>query len=222
MSKQHYTETMIIGMVSQKGGPGKTTVTVNLAAELARRGADVMLVDADHGIASASNWVADRAENPALPVVHSIQKQGNVRAALIDLDKRYDYVLVDVAGRDSQEMRTAMTAAHLLVVPMRPSQLDLDTIPRLLELIEAGRDLNPGLLVAGLLSQVPTNASATEDAEARGFLADYPQIPLLQTMIRERKVYRDCMGEGKGVIEMKNAKAKAEVQVLVEELLSWR
>lgn len=209
-------------MVSQKGGPGKTTVTVNVAAELARRGADVMLVDADHGIASASNWVADRAENPALPVVHSIQKQGNVRAALIDLDKRYDYVLVDVAGRDSQEMRTAMTAAHLLVVPMRPSQLDLDTIPRLLELIEAGRDLNPGLLVAGLLSQVPTNASATEDAEARGFLADYPQIPLLQTMIRERKVYRDSMGEGKGVIEMKNAKAKAEVQVLVEELLSWR
>ncbi|EJJ6473660.1 cobyrinic acid ac-diamide synthase, partial [Escherichia coli] len=48
----------------------------------------------------------------------------------------------------------------------------------------------------------------------------YPQLKLLKTIIRDRKVYRDCMAEGKGVVEMDNGKAKGEIQMLVKELLS--
>jgi chromosome partitioning protein len=70
----------------------------------------------------------DRAENKDLATVHCIQKYENIRDTLLDLDKRYEYVVVDAAGRDSRELRTGMTASHILVVPFRPSQPDLDTI----------------------------------------------------------------------------------------------
>jgi len=67
----------------------------------------------------------------------------------------------------------------------------------------------------------PSNPMVNEAKEAQAYLSDYPDIKLLKTIIRDRKVYRDAMSEGLGVVEMKNAKAKAEVQLLVNEVLKW-
>ena len=119
----------IILVACQKGGSGKTTTTVNVATELARLGHDVLIVDCDKTTKSSTTWAQDRAQDDSLPRVHAIQKTGNVREALKDLATRYDYVVVDAPGHDSQEMRTAMTVADLMVIPTRPSQFDLDTLP---------------------------------------------------------------------------------------------
>lgn len=96
---------MIILIGSQKGDACKSTLAVNLAAKYAREGSDVVLVDADRQSTSA-NWCSDRAETNA-PVVHCIQKYDDVRATLKDLATRYEVVIVDTAGRDSKELRTA-------------------------------------------------------------------------------------------------------------------
>ncbi|MFA5082454.1 MAG: AAA family ATPase, partial [Hydrogenophilaceae bacterium] len=146
---------MIVLIGSQKGGCGKSTTAVNICAELAGRGHDVVLVDADRQCTSA-NWAMDRVEKPALPAVHCIQKYENIRDTLLDLDKRYEYVIVDAAGRDSRELRTGMTAAHILVVPFRPSQPDLDTLPNMQEIIIQAKDLNHNLKVYGLITMAPT------------------------------------------------------------------
>lgn len=209
---------MIILIGSQKGGCGKSTTAVNVCAELAGQGRDVVLVDADRQ-STAANWAMDRAENPALAKVHCVQKYDNIRDTLLDLDKRYEYVIVDAAGRDSRELRTGMTAAHILVVPFRPSQPDLDTLPNMEEIIVQAKDLNPNLKVFGLITMAPTNPVIQEEADARDCLNDYPQIKLLATMIRDRKVYRDAMSDGLSVVEMDNAKAKSEIKKLVEEIL---
>ena len=209
---------MIVLIGSQKGGCGKSTTAVNICAELAGRGHDVVLVDADRQCTSA-NWAMDRVEKPALPAVHCIQKYENIRDTLLDLDKRYEYVIVDAAGRDSRELRTGMTAAHILVVPFRPSQPDLDTLPNMQEIIIQAKDLNHNLKVYGLITMAPTNPVIHEETDARECLIDYPEIKLLATMIRDRKVYRDAMSEGLGVVEMDNPKAKMEIKKLVEEIL---
>ena len=65
----------------------------------------------------------------------------------------------------------------------------------------------------------PTNPVIHEETDARECLIDYPEIKLLATMIRDRKVYRDAMSEGLGVVEMDNPKAKMEIKKLVEEIL---
>lgn len=211
----------VLLIASQKGGTGKTTTAINIAAEFARLTFDVLIVDCDKSVRSSSTWADDRAQDASLPRVHAIQKTGNVRETLKDLRTRYDYVIVDAPGHDSQEMRTAMTVADLMIIPVRPSQFDLDTIPGMVELIETAQDLNPALKATVLLTQVPTHASATEEEEARDFMRDYPQIRRIDAALKIRKAYRDSIPAGKGVIETSNSSAKAEVQVLVKEIQEW-
>ncbi len=208
---------MIILIGSQKGGCGKSTTAVNICAELSRRGGDVVLVDSDRQSTSA-NWVADRSAKSEIPVVHCVQKYENIRETLIDLDKRYKYVIVDAAGRDSRELRTGMTAAHILIVPFRPSQPDLDTLPNMQVIITQAKDLNPDLKIYGLLTMAPTNPVINEILEAKEYLKDYPEIQLLETIIRDRKVYRDAMSDGLGVVEKDNEKAKDEILSLIKEV----
>jgi chromosome partitioning protein len=210
---------MIILVGSQKGGCGKSTVAVNICTALAINGRDVVLVDADRQ-STAANWVMDRSANKALPVVHCIQKYENIRDTLLDLDKRYEYIIVDAAGHDSRELRTGMTAAHMMLLPFRPSQPDLDTLPSLQEIITQARDLNSELIVYALLTMGPTNPVVHETDEAREYLQDYPEIRLLTTVVRDRKVYRDAMSEGMGVIEMSNRKATEEIKSLTREILN--
>ena len=210
---------MIVLIGSQKGGAGKSTIAVNLAAEFARQGLDVVLVDADVQ-RSAARWHADREEAEVKPAIACVEKLGNLHDTLRDLDGRYGIVIVDVAGRDSKEMRTGMTAAHKMLVTVRPSQFDLDTLPHMSELIEQVRDFNPDLQVRSLLTQVPTHHVDSERTDAGEYLTDYPGLKPMQTVIYERKAYRDVLGEGRGVVEWTNPKAKAEIQELAGELMA--
>ena len=72
---------------------------------------DPRLVDADRQSTSA-NWANDRAESKTpRPPVHVVQKYENIKPALLDLGGRYDHLVVDCAGRDSREMRSALLVA---------------------------------------------------------------------------------------------------------------
>jgi chromosome partitioning protein len=173
---------------------------------------------------SSAALTPDAAKKPGPPTpatpasAATVEKLGNLYSTLQDLDKRYDVVIVDVAGNDSKEMRTAMTAAHQMIVTVRPSQLDLDTLPHMSELIEQAQDLNPALVVRGLISQAPTNPNGSERTDAGEYLADYPLITPMETVVYERKAYRDVIGEGLGVVEWTNPKARAEIQELAGEV----
>lgn len=208
---------MIILIGSQKGGCGKSTLAVNLAAELARLGRDVCLVDADRQ-GTSSRWAQDRSETN-LPAVHCVAQFDNVRPALQDLDKRYEVVLVDAAGRDSRELRTAMTAADLMLTPFRPSQPDLDTLEHLAEVVTTAKDINPDLSCKAVLTLAPSNPQVNEANEAKEYLAEFPEFKLCRTIIRDRKAYRDSIAEGAGVVEWKDSKAKAELQLLAQEIM---
>jgi chromosome partitioning protein len=209
---------MILLVGAQKGGCGKSTTAVNICAALVNQGKDVCLVDSDIQQTS-SRFIADRV-NTDKPVIHCVQKYEYINETLKDLATRYEYVVVDAAGRDSIELRTGMLEANVLLVPFRPSQPDLDTLPRMREVINQSMVCNPGLRVFGLLTMVPTNPQIKEEKEAAEYLSEYPEIELLDSVIRDRKVYRDCMAEGVGVVELANDKAKLEIESLVSELWS--
>lgn len=211
---------MIITTGSLKGGVGKSTVTVNVAAELCRLGYKVMVVDADP-IATTSRWIEDREErSPRHPLVPGIQKRGNLRQTLLELDSTYDYVLVDVGGYDSPEMRTASITSDLLIVPMKPSPPDLDVLPQFVELIAKFLDFNPDLTVRGLFTQAPTHANSRKVWDSKSILTDYPELPMFDTTLYQRAAYMDVMPLGRGVVEENASKAKAEVQVLVQEMIN--
>ncbi len=211
----------IILLGGEKGGCGKSTVATNLAVVMAQRGADVMLLDTDPQ-GTSSNWVERRngREQADLPVVNCAQKTGEVYATLRDLASRYEVVIADAGGRDSKELRSAMVAADVLLMPLQASIADLETMNRMAQLIELAKAMNPALRVMGFVSRGPTNITGREALEAREFLGDCQGIEVLGTVVRDRKIYRDALLEGLGVTEMANSKARAEVQLLVDEV--WR
>lgn len=211
---------MIILFGSQKGGVGKSTIATNVSVELARRGFDVILVDCDPQ-KTAANWGQRRIDNGAEPIVNIVEKTGKVRDTALDLADRYDYVVMDAGGHDNQALRTALTAADIVYTPTRPSQADLETMEFMSALINAARDFNTGLISRSIISLAPTNPKINEAIEAKEFLGEYLEdMPLSKVFIRDRKVYREAMLEGYGVVESDNGKAKAEIQLLVQEILA--
>ena len=210
---------MIILLGSYKGGCGKSTLATSLAAMLAGNGGDVVLVDADKQ-STASTWAADREADTSLPAVACIQKYGNIRQTLLDLDKRYSHVVVDCAGHDSQELRSAITAAHVVLSPFRPSQPDLDTARRLVNDV-----IEPMLPAAAndprfyaVLTMCPSNPSITEIQDAQAYLAQVSSLTVIAPCIHDRKVYRDAICAGKGATEMKNDKASTELVAVWEAI----
>lgn len=178
------------------------------------------MLEADPTVRTVSNWAGDREEY-GHPRIQCLQQTGNLHSVLLDLDKRYDVVLVDTAGKDSKEMRTAMTAAHVLLAPMQPNQADLDVAGVLVETIEQARDFNPELRVLGVLNRASTHVFATDVKDSRAYLKDYSELPVSERVIYDRSAFQKCLDDGRGVVEMKDPKAKAEIQLLTQEVMGW-
>ena len=85
-----------------------------------------------------------------------------------------------------------------LIVPFKPSQPDLDTLPTISGIIKDSKLINPTMQVLGLLTIAPTNPSITEISDSLKFAKNYPEIKMLETIIFDRKVYRDAISLGLG------------------------
>ncbi|MFY4698687.1 cobyrinic acid ac-diamide synthase, partial [Burkholderia glumae] len=123
----------------------------------------------------------------------------------------------DAGGRDSKELRTALVASQLLITPTQASQADLETLPKVNELVSLARGLNPDLKAHAVLSRAPSNPMIREVEDAKELLAEFDQLVLADSVIRDRKIYRDALLSGNGVVELSNSQAKAEIQLLVQE-----
>jgi chromosome partitioning protein len=132
-------------------------------------------------------------------------------------------VLIDASGRDSKSLRTGLTVADKFLCPIRASQADLETLPHICQLIDAAKDFNENLVSKVVISCASTNPSINEAEKAKGLLDNFTEyLTLLQTTIMERKVYRDALLQGAGVVELNNNKASVEITDLVNELLGGK
>lgn len=213
---------MIITVGSNKGGTGKTTTATNIAIVLAKQGKEVCLVDADFQ-RSASRWNQDRQESKLSPSITLVEKHDNISSTIQDLNQKYDYIIVDVAGRNSREMITSLSVSDILIAPHQASQLDLDTIEELSTQIIRIKDLNPKLLAYVLHTMANTNPSVKdiERMEFTEYLNDFKNLTLLNSSCFYRKVYRDVVPLGKSVIESNNLVAAEEINNLVKEIFQW-
>ena len=210
---------MITLIGGNKGGSGKTTTAVNVAVGLALRGLDVCLVNADLQ-RTAAKWHAEREEAGTTPAITLVEKFDNITQTLRALDAKYAHVIVDVAGRNSREFITGGVIADQIIAPLQCSQPDLDTLVELQQQVEAMRDLNPELKVLCLQSMATTNPvlRGNERKEFVEYLAEFPTIDTLNTVVCFRKVFRDTMSNGLGVLETENSAAKSEIEQLIAEV----
>jgi chromosome partitioning protein len=127
----------ILVLATTKGGAGKTTISAHLAVEAERQGmGPVAIIDTDPQASLARWWNARRAETPTFA-------QTTIKSLTIQLqtlqEAGYRLVVIDTPGADVSHTRSILREADLVLVPSRPSPLDLGTLNATVEMVEAER-----------------------------------------------------------------------------------
>jgi chromosome partitioning protein len=211
----------IIAVVNQKGGSGKTTITMHVASALARRNYKVLVVDADPQ-GTATRWAASAEDGKTFPasVVGLSAATTKVHREVKKFVDDYQYVLIDCPpAADSPVPQSALLIADLAIVPIIPSPLDLWAAVAIRKVIENVRDLNESLTARLVINQCQPNTTLAH--EALEVLAEFG-IPLFQTFIHHRQVYRQAAVFGQGVHDFgsKANPAIQEVDALTNEVLT--
>ena len=213
---------MIIVVGNHKGGTSKSTLAVNLATEFQQQGSKVIILETDPSVSTASQWAADR-ENTDQPGITTVRKTGRLGNTIDDLAAAYDAVIIDTAGKDSTELRSAAHRADLLLVPTSTTVADLDATRIFLSWMDEARDMNPALKILIVISKAPTYWHSNHIEIATNALAEIPEeieFDLADTVIHHRNVYAQALSEGLSVVESDNPKAKAEIQLLAQEIIN--
>ena len=211
---------MIIVVGNHKGGTSKSTLAVNLAVEYQHKGRKVIILETDPTVSTASQWAADR-ENTTQEPITTVRKTGRLGSTIDDLAATYDIVIIDTAGKDSTELRSAAHRADLLLVPTSTTVADLDATRIFLSWMDEARDMNPALKMLVVISKAPTYWHSNHVETATAALAEIPkeiEFDLADTVIHHRNVYAQALSEGLSVVESDNSKAKAEIQLLTQEI----
>ncbi len=156
--KERKTERMkTIALVSQKGGVGKTTLALHLAVGWQQAGQNVAVIDLDPQ-ASAANW-GDRREEK-LPVVRSAQASRLEQELRAVEEAGGEIVILDTAPHSDAVILRVAKAAALVVIPCRPSILDLEALAGTLELVSM-----TGVPVLTVLNSIIPNVADSDRAE---------------------------------------------------------
>lgn len=212
---------MRICVVGEKGGTGKSTLATGLAAMRAAAKRDVLLVDADTQLTS-NKWHGVRAENPDLPQLSCVSIFGRALPKEVNsIAPRYQDVVIDTGGRDTVEMRAALTVCELAVLPFQPSQFDLWTVDKMYEMLEQAGAINQELRVLAVITLSETNLTTTDYLKAQEFIREFPGMVLATTPIRKRVAFKRAGQVGMSVIEYERnplAKASQEFQQLYRDI----
>jgi chromosome partitioning protein len=210
---------LILVVGGEKGGVGKTTIATHLAVARVAAGRPVVLVDADSQ-GTASSWADARKEQPVPQVPCMTLRGGKVHVELRELARHYEDVIVDPGGADSQEFRSSLLAAHLLLMPLKPGSFDFWTLSKMQEVVTMAEIYNQDMRVTVCLSQVPPSARDRAARDAAVILAEMPRFRLLKAMIGFRAAFYHCAGDGLTVSELssRDGKACAEVSLLRNEV----
>ncbi len=198
----------IITIASQKGGAGKTTLTVHLAVAAIARGLSVRVLDGDPQ-GSACVWASVRGDSN---LVRPVQPRQLAEALQVAKKDRIDLVLIDAPPAAGPESADLITAAHLVLIPVRPSVFDLAAAQKTVNLVKL--DQSDALLVISAAPlRAPEIAMAREALTASG-------VPVAATVIHDRRSFSRAIQTGRSVHEFEpQGRAAAEINQLLLEVL---
>jgi len=205
---------MIISVVNQKGGTGKTTVATNLAVCFAAEGQDVLLVDADPQ-RSALDWRTDRpdAQSPVQTIGLPVK---NLHREMDLFRPKYDVILIDGGGRVTATARAAVLVADFVIVPTLPSKPDIvsthDFFKGVIEDVATIKAVQGAVLINQLQMGTVVSRRAEESVKGLGY-------PVFKTILHQYVAYREAIAAGLSVIEYdQTSKAAQELTAFFREL----
>ncbi|MBB1126340.1 ParA family protein [Thiospirillum jenense] len=200
---------------SLKGGSGKSTLTFNLGVWLTLSGIKVQLIDADPQATLIDVTELRRQEGitPFLTI--------DDRAALITAHTTAAAeTLIDIGTADMDAVRLALTICDRIVIPVPPSQADIWSTQRFMQLIAAINRDRP-LDIIGFINRGDTHLGVTETKETAAALISLPRLKFIKPRLSQRTIFRRSFSEGLAVFELEpHGKAAQEFHSLVAVLFA--
>lgn len=204
---------MIVSVLNQKGGAGKTTISINLARAMSLLGAGkVLLVDSDQQ-GSARDWNIN-ADGELLNVI-------GLDRPTIDKDIRsiahtYDWIFIDGAPCLSNMVVSSIKCSDVVLIPVQPSPYDLWATEDLVSLIKERIEMTDGKLKAAFVisRQIPNTLIGKE---IRGILEAY-ELPVFNNGTSQRVAYATTAANGSTVVDGAENEAAKEIMAIAKEL----
>jgi len=210
----------IIAVANQKGGAGKTTLTMSLAGALANSGEKVLVVDADPQ-GTATQWGGSAPENKPFPatVIGLAHAKGKLHQMLKPLVSDYGYVLIDCPpSADEQASQSALLVSDVCLVPLQPTPADLWATVGIFELVNKAQTINPALKAFAIANRVSTSNLGKQVIE----VMRENEIKLLDARLGNRTSFQEATIRGTTPHQMgaSHKVAASEINLVIDELFA--
>jgi chromosome partitioning protein len=206
---------MIYAFLNQKGGVGKTTLSLHVAGALARLKKRVLLIDADPQ-QSAMKWSAVRTGTVAFSVIG--MAKATIHKEIASLGADYDHVVIDGPPRVTELARSIILASDVVVIPVQPSPFDVWAAAETVDLIKEARIYKENLKAVIAINRKIVNTAIGRDV--RDALASL-EVPILEADVSQRVGFAEAVASGQTVLDTDpESTAAREVILLVRELVN--
>ena len=204
--------TTFITLAHQKGGVGKTTVSLSLYAHFSRSGIKTTIVDADPQ--GSMTDLLELEGVKGIPVIR--RKDFKTYDDLRAMTKGYDLVLIDTPPYHTKELREIFKLTRFLIMPCKPSLLDALAIRQTIKLVKT--EMKEGSFLVGILMTMLIPGS-TVHVETVEYLKKAHGLPIFKSMIYNRVAFLKSLLLGGTVLDEDGGKAKGEIEALAAEIL---
>jgi chromosome partitioning protein len=193
---------LVISLLSQKGGTGKTTIVLGLAVAAVQAGGTVAVVDLDPQ-ANAASWRDRRAgKGPAVVAAPASRLKATIDGAR---DSGADLCIVDTPGKSDSIAIEAARASDLVLIPARSSVLDLETLPAMLDLLRLAGSPSAFVVLDGMHPAATTGAKDTKTMVAKA-----SGIPVCPVHLCQQAAYAEEPANGLSAQELDTSSRAAD------------
>ncbi|MBU67899.1 MAG: cobyrinic acid ac-diamide synthase [Cupriavidus sp.] len=203
----------VICLVNEKGGSGKSTLSINLATALHRAGKQVILLDADPQ-GTARDWRDASPADADLPPVLAADRPNTLTSAFAGIHA--DFVVIDAPAKAEAMSAAIIGKSDIALIVVQPSAADVWASAAIVKMVQSKRSLGGVIEAAFVVNRATVGRNLTAEITS-GDWNEYG-IDQLENFVSDRESFKTSLAKGLSIFDTNDSKAKAEIELIIQEI----